>query len=629
MKKLNLFLRKSFDKQIDGTGLAVFRIAYCLVLLCEIAQMFYFRYLIFDKIPYLEPAEINFGIPISIWFIAVVFVLFGAFTRFFTILNYIMGLILIGSIHSFEYHVFYAYMGINFLMIFFPVSQCLSLDRLFKKLKYSNTTFTYIPPKTVSQLYYFIPPFVGIGIVYIDSIFFKLGSNLWLNGLGSWLPSSLPMITHFNNSSFLNQEWLVKSFGWGTIVFETIFLVVFFRKNSRVWVFVSGLILHLGILIEFPIPWFALTACTIYLLLVPVSWWKKLFSSNKDLSTLTFYYDSECPLCIRTKIVITHLDWFNKIGFKTVQFDAAENQYLKNIEQTVLLDDIYSVDTKGKIYSGVNTYIHVLKRIFYLFPLAILLQLPGIYQIAKKIYGYVAKNRSTERCTEENCGYNPPMVPNDNDIKLLNNFTFLDLKFNTLTFILRFIVIIQLIIIFRSLVITEIKDSIGFKGTKTDKYISQLSYNIDSVTKKFLGSTAHPVFMDFHFNKYNHIIALVYIDKNNKEHWLPIIDKNGQPDYYIYGSNWVNWTFRVNSTKIEDAKLNSGIERYTAFWAKKNRMTDLSEARFEVRVKKIDIPKGWEKDFLNKQIAKPWIDGGYVEWKDKKFISHIKDIESL
>ena len=629
MKKLNLFLRKSFDKQIDGTGLAVFRIAYCLVLLCEIAQMFYFRYLIFDKIPYLEPAEINFGIPISIWFIAVVFVLFGAFTRFFTILNYIMGLILIGSIHSFEYHVFYAYMGINFLMIFFPVSQCLSLDRLFKKLKYSNTTFTYIPPKTVSQLYYFIPPFVGIGIVYIDSIFFKLGSNLWLNGLGSWLPSSLPMITHFNNSSFLNQEWLVKSFGWGTIVFETIFLVVFFRKNSRVWVFVSGLILHLGILIEFPIPWFALTACTIYLLLVPVSWWKKLFSSNKDLSTLTFYYDSECPLCIRTKIVITHLDWFNKIGFKTVQFDAAENQYLKNIEQTVLLDDIYSVDTKGKIYSGVNTYIQVLKRIFYLFPLAILLQLPGIYQIAKKIYGYVAKNRSTERCTEENCGYNPPMVPNDNDIKLLNNFTFLDLKFNTLTFILRFIVIIQLIIIFRSLVITEIKDSIGFKGTKTDKYISQLSYNIDSVTKKFLGSTAHPVFMDFHFNKYNHIIALVYIDKNNKEHWLPIIDKNGQPDYYIYGSNWVNWTFRVNSTKIEDAKLNSGIERYTAFWAKKNRITDLSEARFEVRVKKIDIPKGWEKDFLNKQIAKPWIDGGYVEWKDKKFISHIKDIESL
>ena len=53
--------------------------------------------------------------------------------------------------------------------------------------------------------------------------------------------------------------------------------------------------------------------------------------------------------------------------------------------------------------------------------------------------------------------------------------------------------------------------------------------------------------------------------------------------------------------------------------------------RFLIKVKKIDGLKDWQwqKDFLNKQIAKPWIDGGYVEWKDKKFISHIKDIESL
>lgn len=631
MKKINLFLRKSFDKKIDGTGLAVFRIAYCLVLLCEIAQLFYFRYLIFDKIPYLEPAEINFGIPISIWFIAVVFILFGAFTRFFTILNYIMGLILIGSIHSFEYHVFYAYMGINFLFLFLPISQCLSLDRLFKKLKYSNTTFTYSPPKTVSQLYYFIPPFVGIGVVYFDSLFFKFGSAIWNGGLGSWLPSSLPMITHLNNSWLLNQEWLVKTIGWGTVVFETLFLFVFFRKNSRIWVFILGLILHLGILIEFPIPWFALTACTIYVLVVPVSWWKKLFSSNTNSSTLTFYYDSECPLCIRTKIIITHLDWFNNIAFKTVQLDAEQNQYLKNIERTALLDDIYSVDAKGKIYSGVNTYIQVLKRIFYLFPLAMVLQLPGIYQIAKKVYAYIAKNRLTERCTEENCGYNPPVVPNDNNIKLLNNFTVLDLKFSTITFILKFIVVIQLIIIFRSLVATEIKERIGFKDTTVDQYISRLSYTIDSVTKKFLGSTSHPVFMDYHFNHYNHIIALVYIDKNNKEFWLPIIDKNGQPDYYIYGSNWVNWTFRVNSPQIDDKKLNNGIERYTAFWAKKSMQLDLKEAKFLIKVKKIDSPKDWqwEKDFLNKQIAKPWINGGYIEWKNYQYISHIKDIESL
>ena len=30
MKKINLFLRKYFDKKIDGTRLAIFRIAYSL-----------------------------------------------------------------------------------------------------------------------------------------------------------------------------------------------------------------------------------------------------------------------------------------------------------------------------------------------------------------------------------------------------------------------------------------------------------------------------------------------------------------------------------------------------------------------------------------------------------------------
>jgi len=185
LKKLHKFINATFDKKVNGIGLAVFRIAYAIVLLCEIAQMYYFRHLIFDKIPYIDRAENNFGIPIGIWFLSVVFILFGAFTRWATVINYLFSLTLIGSITTFEYHVFYAYMGINFLIMFMPLSQCFSLDRLFQKLKYSNTTFQYNPTKNVSQFFYFLLPFVGIGLVYFDSVFYKLASNMWLEGLGS------------------------------------------------------------------------------------------------------------------------------------------------------------------------------------------------------------------------------------------------------------------------------------------------------------------------------------------------------------------------------------------------------------------------------------------------------------
>jgi predicted DCC family thiol-disulfide oxidoreductase YuxK len=629
MKNINLFLKKSYNKQIDGTGLAVFRIIYSIVLLCEITQMFYFRHLIFDKIPFIDQAEIEFAVPIALWFISVVFVLFGAFTRFFSIINYIMSLVLIGTINTFEYHVFYAYMGINFLFIFLPVSQCLSLDRLFKKLKYSNTTFQYNPTKNVSQLYYYIIPFIGLGFVYFDSVFFKLHSTMWLDGLGSWMPSSLPMITQINSTWLLNHEYLMKGIGWGTILFEAAFLFLFYRKKWRVIVFIIGFILHLGILLEFPIPWFALVACIIYVLIIPVSFWKNLFQVNKSNPTLFFYYDSECPLCVRTKITISHFDFFNKIAFKTVQFDAPLNNSLTGIEKDTLLNDIHSVNLNGKVFSGIDTYIQVFKRIFYLFPLSLILQLPGIYHIAKKVYTYIATNRTTERCTEENCGYNPPEIPNDNKIKILQGLTLGDLKYKMIVYFLVLVTSIQLLLLYNTSFVKDIKTSFGFADTKTDKAITSIVSICAKVSRTAFGITNHPVFSnEIHFDRYNHIVAIVYQDANKKEYWLPIIDKNGQPDFYIYGSNWVNWTFRVNQIDINLQTLNNGIERYTAFWAEKNGV-DLNNATFLVKVKKINSPKGWEKDFLTKQIAKPWIDGGYIIWKNKTFSSQIKDIERL
>lgn len=629
MKKVSQFLRNSYDKQIDGTGFAIFRITYSLVLLCEIAQMFYFRHLIFDKIPYIETAEINFAIPIGIWFIAVVFILFGAFTRFFSILNYIMGLILIGSINSFEYHVFYAYMGINFLLIFLPISKCFSIDRLLLKLKYSNTTFQYNPTKNVGQLYYYIVPFIGLGLVYFDSVFFKLASSMWLDGLGSWMPSSLPMITHVNTTWLLNQEYLMKMIGWGTIFFEVIFLFLFFRKKWRLPVFIIGTILHLGILIEFPIPWFALIACVIYILIIPVGFWNLLFKTKKTNSTLFFYYDSECPLCIRTKITISHFDVFNKINFKTVQFDSKENDKLALIDYNLLLDDIYSVDLNGNVYSGVDTYIQVLKRIFYLYPISLILRLPGIYHLAKRVYSFIATNRTTERCTEENCGYNPPEIPNDDKIKILQGLSLGDLKFKLIVFFLALLTFFQVLFLYNTWLVRDLKSSVGFLNSKADKTITSIVGDCLKITKIAFGITNHPVFSnEIHFDRYNHIIAIVYQDAAKKEYWLPIIDKNGQPDFYIYGSNWVNWTFRVNQLDINLLTLNKGIERYTAFWAAKNGV-DLTNATFLIKVKKIDSPSGWEKDFLNKQIAKPWIDGGFIQWDHNTFSSQIKDIEQL
>src|SRR3546814_2927223 len=74
----------------------------------------------------------------------------------------------------------------------------------------------------------------------------------------------------------------------------------------------------------------------------------------------------------------------------------------------------------------------------------------------------------------------------------------------------------------------------------------------------------------------------------------------------LIGHNWVKYTFRVNSPNIDQEALKDGIRDFTSFWAHKKGIS-LHNAIFEIRVKKNLQPTKWEKDFLKKQLANPWL----------------------
>src|SRR5690606_34847437 len=94
-----------------------------------------------------------------------------------------------------------------------------------------------------------------------------------------------------------------------------------------------------------------------------------------------------------------------------VQSAYEQEESLAAIPYASLLSDVYSVDLGGTLRNGVDTYIRVCSAIWYLKPLSWILRLPGIYHLFKRIYQFVAVNRTAERCTEANCGYTPPVVP--------------------------------------------------------------------------------------------------------------------------------------------------------------------------------------------------------------------------
>ena len=79
---------------------------------------------------------------------------------------------------------------------------------------------------------------------------------------------------------------------------------------------------------------------------------------------------------------------------------------------------------------------------------------------------------------------------------------------------------------------------------------------------------------------------------------------------------------------MDQNKLEKGVRDFTAFWAHKNGVS-LTDAKFKIKVKKIESSSVWKDNHLEIQMNKPWIDGGYVEWKNDQYYPSIKEIEKL
>ncbi len=625
IKKYFSWIDGLLSKQVNATGLALFRIAYCLILLMEISQIIYFRHLIYDKVPFLLPAEINVLPGLIVWMISVLFILFGFYTRKAALVNYILSLVFIGTISTYEYHVFYTYMGVNFLFLFTDISKDHSIDRLRKKLKYSTARFTANPEATVSAWHYFVLIAVGVGFVYFDSIFFKLASYNWMHGLGMWLPASLPMATHFDATPILNIKWLAIGMGYITVVFELIFLFTFFIKRFRVPLLIIGTGLHLGIILIFPIPWFGLCVLAIYLLMIPHACWKWMKNKMRaNQSSLTVFYDEYCPLCNRTRITVDHLDYLNKVEWKGI-----ESANIEGIERSDMYLTMHGVDSAGKVVKGVDTYLKILKRIPLLWIFYVILSIPGIYHSAKWVYNKIAQGRYTSHCTDETCGYTPPLVPSkDTEIKILETLNLRQLKVFGWGFVFFLMIFFQLNVTTHSKLFSDLLKQSGIHETAVQKTFSKYSKKVWGVSKIFFGITRHGVFMDGHFYDYNHIVGVEAILPDGSSKWLPIINKDGTAGWYDYSFNWVKWTFRVVDNEVKQEALSQGIRDFGTFWAISNGY-DVYDISFNIYVRPLEIPRKWEKDFLRKQKEKDWKLAGKGYWEGDRFISTFPPVETI
>lgn len=588
-------IHEIFNKKVDALGFSIFRMLYTLIVFCEVLHLYRFRNIIYDRVPFLVRAEVNVDFIFGFWFVTLILLFVGLFTRFATILNYLFGIIIFSSALQFEYHVFYTYVGVNFLLIFLPVSRVFSLDSLIQKVKYTHIGKPYQIDRKILEINYLLPVYIGIALIYFDSIFLKLQNRLWTSGLGVWLPSSLPIATWNDLSFVLNQKELMLFLGYFVLVFETVFIFLFWFRKLRVSLLVIGIFFHVGIMLTYPIPYFALTFVVIYLLLIPVSFWTGIASKLKSKKTIyTFYYDAECPLCNKVVVVIKHLDVFHTVSCLTVQGNYQNDAALQPFSEETLLINIHGVTASGKVSVGYWSYVQLFKSLVYTYPLGIVLSVPGISHIGRKIYSYIAGDRLTIRCTAENCSIPVLNTPTEEtqDV-LIKGWNQLAITKKTWKVVVVGLFIIQCL------------------------FIAGLMRNpIGAGLKRAFGVSRHGVFLDHHFKGYNHAFKVMYVGKDGKRTIVPIMDENGMPDDYVSGVTWRNITFNVVTSIIREHKFEKGIVPYLRFYLNDNHLS-VHNANFEIYYKTMETPVNWELNFLHKQMVKPWIKAGTCQINEK------------
>jgi predicted DCC family thiol-disulfide oxidoreductase YuxK len=615
------FVEKGLKKQVPATGLGAFRIAFGLVALQEIMFLFYFRHLIFDPVPFIDRASPILHFFLLVWMFVAACLSAGYHTRKAALANYLFWVVFVVFTpmwQDFDGGFDQLMTGTSFLLIFLPSERALSLDNLRLKLRYSTPARRYEPPREVTVLAYILPVAIDLGLLYFDSGLHKLSAEFWRNGMGSWLPPTMPYyMSPIDMSPLLNIKPLEMAIGYSIIAFQLLFLPLFWLRPFRAPLLLAGTTFHTGIILSLNVYPFGFAMLVQYILMVPFAWWRKLRSGLKlKQPALTVFYDQECPLCNRTVIFVEHFDIFGAIAFKGLQTHARQYEQLDSIPEKTLLTDLYALDKQGRLFAGLDTYIRILTKMVYTAPFGFLLRLPGMYHWAARVYRNIADNRERLVCGEA-CAVAPVPIPEFEDehpfAKLYVRHAATDrqraqriAKFLVFVLVLQFNSTLHYGILFR------------WAGARpADPALAMLDHLSDSVinfSHAFLGISPHALYMHDHFAGYNHILALAYRDKSGREEWLPFINEEGRlltPNWGRVQSMWAN--VAVTSHMSRD-RLEKFMKKVTAYFGTELGL-DLSDAEFVIKMKEVLVPMDWEYDLRHKNMAQPWQDIGTVVWR--------------
>jgi hypothetical protein len=278
-QKLLQWTEKQIYSPVSTIPFALFRIGFGCIILGTVWQLYEFKELIYDEIPFYKSQEINIKLPLFFWILVSISLILGLFTKWMSIANFVFAFCFIYPLQKFSYAFDSIFLCVSAWMMFAPIQNRFSLDKFlilkFHKKSLSNCTIS---------LYGQILILLNITWVYVDAGIQKIQSELWQKGIGFWRYASIPSISSLGWQEFLNNQVIVYGVNYGIILFQLFFPIFLIIKRVRWIIVVVGISIHFSILLFFPIKLFSIAECFLYIFLIPHEFWNRFENNNPTKS---------------------------------------------------------------------------------------------------------------------------------------------------------------------------------------------------------------------------------------------------------------------------------------------------------------------------------------------------------
>jgi predicted DCC family thiol-disulfide oxidoreductase YuxK len=342
-----------------------------------------------------------------LWKSALLLSCIGLLTRVSTAVAFVLGLYLIGLPNNFgsaQHNDTIIILALGYM----AVSRCgdgCSLDSLIRAARTSD----FSDGKKASGEYAWPIRLVWVSLALI---FFAAGvSKIRHSGL-EWVTSdNMAIVLLQHNYHIANAEPLT-SLGLNlaqyptlcsllallTILVEIGYPLALFHPVAR-WFFVpSAFLMQVGIRAFMGPSFGQYLICNLFWLPWPVIG-KSLSAGLQDGRKHTVIFDGGCGFCRRTIAVLRRIDVLHRVEFHDAlnEWPVIERKF-PSLNQSGCLDNFHMVTVDGDVAIGFYAYRNLARLFPALWPIMPIMYLPGVPQLGRKVYAWVASRRHRGGC---------------------------------------------------------------------------------------------------------------------------------------------------------------------------------------------------------------------------------------